>query len=261
MPTAIVRIVTPQGVVIAADGLESLGFFRPKNEHLQKIYPIQGLPLAYAIFGSTSSCNYLPSTGVEVVIDLLGEAKKSAELMGSQTFDDLSLHAWHFSQPILKALREKIGDNNQNPYPSMRYDPREPGQTILHVFFFGYYHGLASTVDLRIFHRKDVLQEPSITVVDVDTGPPPWVRGSEDIAKVLFQSQDDKFAPYRIPFPSNPNDLTIQHAADIAKGYITACSSEAGREVDPDAPLCIGGHIHIAQITPKGFQWIIPPKE
>jgi hypothetical protein len=258
MPTAIVRIVTPEGIVVAADGLQSSSFFLRKSEHLQKIYPLQGLPLAYAIYGATGAWNY-ENKEQNVVIDLVREAKQSAELLGNLTFSDLSLYASQFARPIVEALKAKIGDDSLIRYPSVPYDPVEPGQTIMHVFFFGYYNGSASTVDLRIFHRNEILAEPSITPIQVDMGPPPWIRGSKIIAKLLFESDDKRFTPYRMPFPSDPEKLTVERAAEIASGYIQACCSEAGREADPDVAISIGGHIHIARITPHRFKWLIPP--
>jgi hypothetical protein len=63
-----------------------------------------------------------------------------------------------------------------------------------------------------------------------------------------------------MPFPKNPAELTIETAAKIASGYIEACRSDYGRELDPIVTLGIGGHTHIAKITPsEGFQWIVPP--
>jgi hypothetical protein len=258
MPTAIVRICTPEGIVIAADGLESSSFFQVKKLQLQKIYPVHNLPLAYAIFGSTGAQILRPS---KVVIDLVEEANKAEESLRGRVFDDLALYAKHFAQPIQEALLAKIGDDSTMGYPTY-HEPVEPGQTVMHIFFFGYYRGLASTVDLRIFHRNHILAEPSVAAIDVDIGSPPWIRGSVIIAKLLFESDDQRFSAYRRPFPDNPAELTIGKAAEIAGGYIRACSSNVGREADPDVAISIGGHIHIAKITPlEGFQWIIPPKE
>jgi len=255
MPTAIVRICTTEGIVIAADGFEA-SFLRVENQHLQKIYPIHNLPLAYAIFGSTGMRIYPDKP----IINLIEEAKKSVDALEGCSFDDLSLYAEHFSCPIQEALRMKMEDGSITCYPSLP-EKNEPGHTILHIFFFGYYRGIASTIDLRFFHREHVLAKPSITSIDMDIGPPPWIRGSSIIAELLFDSDDERFSAYRIAFPEKPSDLTINKAAEIAANYIMACSSAVARDADPNLTMHIGGHIHIAKITPSGgFEWIIPPR-
>jgi hypothetical protein len=252
MPTAIVRICTNEGMLIAADGLETNPNLEPTQVDLQKIYPILNCSSAYAIFGYT-----IPGSRT---INLIEEAKKSADLLEGTDFDDLALYAEHFSWPIQKLLQSKREDGSI-PYFGPGEERGEPGNTILHIFFFGYIQGVASTVDLRFFHRNSIPSTPSITSVDMKIGRPAWIRGSEVVAEYLFDSKDERFSAYRKCIPDDWKNISISQASEIARDYILACESDIGREVDNVICRQIGGRIHIAKITPsEGFQWITRPR-
>jgi hypothetical protein len=96
--------------------------------------------------------------------------------------------------------------------------------------------------------------------------------GSQIIAN-LMQAGDGRIA-HRI---KGPDDYQLQDAIGTTRAYIEACSSEFGLEVDPENCRGLGGHIHIATITPLkrpswigrvmrgesasgGFKWDTPPK-
>jgi hypothetical protein len=97
--------------------------------------------------------------------------------------------------------------------------------------------------------------------------------GSPIIAK-LMEAGDERIA-HRV---KGPDDLpSLQDAIDATRAYIEACSSKFGLEVDPENCRGLGGHIHIATLTPPrrpswlgrvmrgespsgGFKWAIPPK-
>jgi hypothetical protein len=97
--------------------------------------------------------------------------------------------------------------------------------------------------------------------------------GSEIVGQML-QRSDARIA-HRIKSPDEHPSL--QDAVDMTRGYIEACSSPLGLEVDPDNCQGLGGHIHVATVTPVqrpswfarhfrgavasgGFTWVIPPK-
>jgi len=50
---------------------------------------------------------------------------------------------------------------------------------------------------------------------------------------------------------------SLEHSREFVEDYIRECSERRG--IEPDC-AGIGGHIHIAQITPDGFSWLIEPK-
>jgi len=68
---------------------------------------------------------------------------------------------------------------------------------------------------------------------------------------------DERFAKYRRDW-----DGTLQGAVEISKDYISAFSGPEALEIDPESSSGVGGHVHIATITPEGgFHWVIRPKE
>jgi hypothetical protein len=97
--------------------------------------------------------------------------------------------------------------------------------------------------------------------------------GSPIIAK-LMQAGDKRIA-HRVKGPDD--HPLLEDAIDSTRAYIEACSSAFGLEVDPENCRGLGGHIHIATVTPPrrpswvgrimrgelpsgGFRWVIPPK-
>jgi hypothetical protein len=55
--------------------------------------------------------------------------------------------------------------------------------------------------------------------------------------------------------------VTLSDAVEAGRNYIEACSSPVALEIDKEICQGIGGHIHVATITPTaGFEWLIPPK-
>ena len=65
-----------------------------------------------------------------------------------------------------------------------------------------------------------------------------------------------------MPQINAPENVTLSEVADIARKYILACSDPASMKLDNKHCAGIGGHIHMAKITPEeGFEWIVPPKK
>lgn len=255
MPTAIVRICTNEGMLIAADGRVLKGYSEIITEKSQKIFQIPNAPAAYAIFGSTGMSIGGDSPNS---LNLIEETQRAESLVSLSECDDLYQYVQNFSKPI----QEKLSMWRQGGalFPFGGEEPGQPGNAILHLFFFGYLRGVPETIDLRFWHRFNILCEPLIIPQDIDIGYPAWIRGSNLVAKALFESDDERLAECRVPFPKNSEDLTFDVASKIASGYIEACCSDYGRKLDPSPTMGIGGHIHIAKITPsEGFRWIIPP--
>ena len=85
--------------------------------------------------------------------------------------------------------------------------------------------------------------------------------GSNLVSKAMFLDMtrpvpDSPFSPVKT-LGTNPS---LDDAKDFLTGYIAACSSDIARELDYESWKYIGGHTHVAKITPKnGFEWMIPP--
>jgi hypothetical protein len=75
---------------------------------------------------------------------------------------------------------------------------------------------------------------------------------------MLEDPQDQTFASYKVSLPA-PENITLLDGLKDAKSHIQVCYDPKAREIDKKTCAHIGGHIHIATITPDGFQWVIPP--
>jgi hypothetical protein len=100
------------------------------------------------------------------------------------------------------------------------------------------------------------------------------VSGSQVILK-LMEERDERLA-HNVK-EADEEHTSLQDAIHNTRAYIENCSSEFGLEVDPKYCRGLGGHIHIATVTPPvrpswmgrvmrgespsgGFKWVTPPK-
>lgn len=244
-------------MVIAADGRELRDFKEVISEDTQKIFEIPNAPAAYAIFGTTRMS---ADGNNHKTMNLIEEARKAQLSVSLDKCEDLLQYAERFSKPIQEKLSHWRTDETIM-FPPLMAEPKLHGNPILHLFLFGYHHGIAETIDVMFYHRHHILCDPTITTVDVGIGYPAWVRGSDKVAEKLFDSKDKRFSPYRKFVPKNWKNLTIPQASRIARDYIRACKSPGGRAVDRDICFSIGGHIHSALIAPEGFRWLTKPMD
>ena len=87
----------------------------------------------------------------------------------------------------------------------------------------------------------------------------PIAYGSDAVWDNLLGLRDDpEFEEYR-PAASFGAD-GILRAINIARNCVLAHYDVMAHVLDPETCRAIGGHIHIAQITPaRGFDWAIAP--
>jgi len=118
-------------------------------------------------------------------------------------------------------------------------------------------------LDLQFRHENQKIVRPRLFPVPEPRMKALDINGSKRVADLLIGSDDPKFARFRTPATHwrNRKTLTLSEGIEIAESYIRACDSDEGREVDPRLCAGIGGHIHIATITPAEFKWIKEPKK
>ena len=259
MPTAIVRIQTVEAFVIAADGRvrkTENGKTSVIQNNMQKIYPIPGESLVYALYGNMQLGKDETDKG-DFVVDLISEVATAANGLVGKRFEDVTQYAEQLADPILKRLSEAKNQGEILRFPArpIHIEKGLPGYLIGHVFIFGYYNEQPCEIDIRFFHRN---HEPDKQVIprDLWLGYNPEIWGSFTVAQLLYDSGEGIFfAGYRRTKPAKPEDLTIEEAIEVAKNYILACDSDTGRGLDPQLCPGIGGRIHIAIIKPDGVTW------
>jgi len=131
--------------------------------------------------------------------------------------------------------------------------------TIFSVLIFGYCNGAPSEIHVRFWHQDQVLGKPQVGPFDLRSRNP-RVVGSPDIWNAL-RSHDpalSRFPLPEMPSPEQSQEISLWDAAKIGETLIIACESEEASKIDPECKK-IGGHIHIAAITPTCFHWLRPP--
>jgi len=131
------------------------------------------------------------------------------------------------------------------------------------MFLGGYYNGQPSLICAQFMHKDQVILTPTASNMSfAKKYEPCLLYGSEVVRKLLFQTNDPAFSDYRVPQINAPENVTLSEVADVARKYILACSDPAAMKLDNKHCAGIGGHIHMAKITPEeGFKWIVPPKK
>jgi hypothetical protein len=254
--TAIVRVCTRQGFVIAADGrrrrTEDWKTFETISDSVQKIFDLQGSGrcLAYGLAGSVS----VPDENGKVELDFATEAQSAVERLRNIEPAEFKSYVERFGRLLNGALRDMNARGGSRwPLVSNRGDG-----TVLNAYFVGYYFGVPSWAHLRL-----VQLEGKSTSVQLDS---PLARpgrielmGSHPMSDLLYEHKDRRFAQYIRPKPDRAEDLTLQEAIIVAENYIRACSEPLAAQIDPEC-AAIGGHVHSATITPRhGFRWVTGP--
>jgi hypothetical protein len=239
MSTSIVRIYTPEGFVIAADGRNyDLETKRKVSDSVQKIFPIEqpGRRLAYAISGTAE---LTPQGSTEIVFDVLAAIHASVETLAEETPRSL----WHYAQALSERLVEL-------PEHAQRVLSGNEAPTI--IFFDGYYDGRPKRAHVALFYDGQV---PEVSIDELHPGHPIGV-GSNEIIQVLAD-KDGTLAKYRAPaMDVRPENRTLSDAIDVARSWTAA---HCGPEAESISPLCvaIGGEVRMCTLTFRaGVQWI-----
>ena len=264
MSTGLVRIFTSAGFVVGADGLMMRtttegNSATVEKEAVQKIFPLQqrGRELLYALTGTVGITS--DKTG-EIGFDFLAEANTAVNSMANLRESTLYGYVTKVCRAINMRLRAAKSVGAIGTYPtSPHVYEGELGETIAEIFFDGYYGGLPATVRGRFFHEDQ--RQPKTEVV-VESLSDTRIYGSTKIAHALYNTTDPRFDKYRLP-PLGPNGrISLETGVSLVQNYFRACADPVAFELDPQSCSAIGGHIHIARVTPQaGFEWIIPPKE
>lgn len=98
--------------------------------------------------------------------------------------------------------------------------------------------------------------------------------GSAVISQLIMEG-DSRIRHYITPW--RDTTPTLQEAINTVKGYVEACCSPLGIQVDPENCRSLGGHIHVASVSPVirpnwrarifhgaqstgGFTWVVAPQ-
>lgn len=256
MPTVIFRYLTRDGFAIVADGKShSLEKDEPDEVDVQKVFQIQGQAAAYALVGTV---RFDDDTGKLYSLNLPKEIDRLARA-GAATLCNLPRLEEQFARPIHDLLLKGKADGLITDYTGTLDFPGQRGLTIFSVLLFGYCNGAPSEIHLRFWHQDQVLGKPQVGPFDLRSRNP-YAVGSPQVWNAL-RSHDpalSRFPLPEMPPPERAQEISLWNAAKIGETLILACESEEALGIDPECKN-IGGHIHIAAVTPMCFHWLKPP--
>ena len=259
--SAIAVIYTRDGFVLAADGRRSLDDDATEaaqfllSDMVQKIFPVEDRDrtLAYAITGLAGSDDGKFDTYVE--------AAKQTERLSNLEFRNLDGYAEEFCRGLNKAFNLTKKQGHVPRFPQIKRLPQLGGWGIATAVFAGYFQGAPSWSYADFFHHDNLPSAFRVNVAPISPGNRLF-SGSGRIQQLTYPNDrdtktDPRFARYIKP--TGP-DTSLEGAVDIGRGFIEAHSDPVALQEDYDVCKRVGGHIHIAKVTPSGFEWLVKPK-
>jgi hypothetical protein len=231
--TAIVTVHTPEGYILAADGRQMHG--TSFNDETVKLFhsSAHNLEVAWGCFGAVG----IPFSGLDS-FDLGETSLAASKQMAHRDFSCLEEYAMEMANAVYVVLSIYCLKHSAIICCS---DEVFPG-----LAFVGYVNGKEQLAQVEIRHRCGQWLPPSLTPLLLRPSGLAIATGSEAVYRAL-----EKAGMLRAP-------KSLQEGAELARSYIQTCI-----ENNETCDECkgIGGKIHIAAVTPNGFEWKIEPQD
>jgi hypothetical protein len=237
--TATATLFTSSGFAMAADGRRSWGH-RPtlksrqgESDTVQKIFEITRADstFAYCIRGDT--------VNEDMSWDIAAEIQSSVVSLSPKRFANPT----GFIRALCLDIQERIEDAKQRrqleDYPTSD------------ISFAGYFSNAPCWVEAQ-FRPYQARLLHHITARDCDPGRN-FMSGSQ-ILNSMIQGGDPRVAYLFVDL--NDEKMSLETAACFARKYVETCCSPLIRGLEPDGCTTVGGHIHVAMVTPHGSSWI-----
>jgi len=238
--TATATIYASSGFAMAADGRQSWGYsptFRSRegeSETVQKIFEItrKDAALAYCIRGET--------VNEGMSWDIAAELQNSVASLSPRRFADSA----RFIGALCLDLEGRIEHARQRG--------QLDGYPTTELCFVGYFRSAPCWIDVQFLSYRN--QSGSLhRVMPRDCHPGRnYMSGSPVLNQMILD--DDPRTAHLLGLKNS--DISLDAATDFARNYIETCCSPLIREVEPDGCKTVGGHIHVATVTPYESSWI-----
>ena len=239
--TAIARIYTSEGFVIAADGRQANGITRSVvSDSICKIFGIQhgNRQLTYAIAGPIGFRSFSFVTETAKAVEALKESRAKS--------------LWQFSVDLMRILSPILAKEKEEHLGDLPAETRT-AEADTFIFLDGYYDGRPKRARIKFHHHGVALSETEEDTAgqELDAG---HDYGSVPMIRLLAE-EDDRLAAFR-PSRYRP-DLTLQEGITIAANRIRAHCDPIAMTIDPEHCWAMGGRIHLATVTfTQGFAWV-----
>ena len=217
MPTALIRIYTPDGFVVAADGRSTEN---PTNrvitDEAQKIFRL-GRAIAASLCGSSNLVN--PQTHFK--FDFVEELLAASQPISPKRYQTLQDYAGELAHRVNRNL-ELAQQSGNLIFPSIpAYEPEDYGDTITIIWLNGYHNDRAASARVRLSHEGQRLLAPSLR-----TEPllllKPFAYGIQKIADMLV-AKDRSVVRYLNVDVDTAHSLDLRIALTFSSAFIDAC--------------------------------------
>jgi hypothetical protein len=258
MATAIIRTYTEEGFIIGADGLSTGNDGRVITKTMQKIFQLGSAPLALSFFGTGRLGVSDDANSHEILFDFISELRREAQATSARRFQDLQNYMTRIAIRVQKRLVAAL-PRRKGPLPSFpSSEPEDYGKTILIAFLDGYHENRPGRVRLRFCHENNVPFIPHLMTEPLLTNRFTF-QGITEVAQMMNE-RDPRLSHYSGGFENSPFSPRLTKEVVFSRSVIDACGGPEAALIDPERAAAIGGHTHIAVITPdRGFQWAIEP--
>jgi len=220
---------------------------RMETEDEQKVFELTARQAILAL-GITGTA-YNDDKSFSVV----AECQRAAESLSQTEFTNHLEYVERFCEIVSATIAAAHEKDRFEYLPTTMCAPGHEN-TIVRLLFCGYFWRKPFAYDAEIINRDGTLfcyptQYPLERMA-------PVIIGSEKIAKLMYEQQDPRFRNYIVRITDKS---PMQDAISCVRGYLEACSTPLARKIDPFCEI-VGGHIHIASISPQfGFRWSTRP--
>jgi hypothetical protein len=255
--TALAICYVLPGFCLAADGrvISDMNNMRTvTSDCTQKIFTTTGKDfcLAYTMSGEMMSDDFS--------YNLVTETAQLTSRLSSKPFSCFADYSHKFGEKLKRRLNAFKKDGKLNPYPNPNpvvelHGERE--RLIVEVSVIGYFFSAPVWTTFQFVHEKQRvglnLYKPSLRSGQN------YANGSTMVPEAVVKG-DSRLSKYHDHL-SQPADKmsSLEDAANYVMAYVGACCDPCSKEIDPACGM-MGGHIHLAEVTPSGFRWRIPPK-
>ena len=240
--TAIAKIYTPEGFVVATDGRKLNNQTGKFTDDIQKVFELSHISgkMCFSVAG-VGEFLVAPESSL-MVSDIISESAGFIAEASVQNSDD-------YAELLRMQIQLELQDRNLSSLAS-------GSVTETHIFLDGYILG-------RPMRRKITLDYKSgklMTSWSDEEGTPPgyaFGRGSETVWGIIFGSApDSRLASYR-QICQPPRPATLSQAIRVCHAAICAHCDPEALTIDRENCQGVGGRIRIATVTPsEGFRMV-----
>lgn len=245
---------TSQGFIAGADGrvMSPLGIKEGDRE--TKLFECRNRDnvFIYALTGQKSFPPTPKHYPVQKSYCFLEYCESIADSLNSKQFTN----ARHYVEEFAACLKRRIEKAREESLYSNFFRTDDYLRTsngyffICQLTFLGYFDGEPFARECKFWHRDQNIKELETAPLVITLHRPYWNYRTPLLDKL---NEEPRLAQYRDCLQL-PHADSLDAALAYTESYLRLCCDETIKDLDPNLAEC-GGEYHIAQLTPKGFEW------